>query len=327
MTELAAPRSPRSSLFVDDNRDRFFIITMAHPNKKTSLPFRRFAGNGLLWAAALLANPAWAQAEPAFASALKTRHQALQAALAQNQFQQPIHLSSSENSGELKGEIHAIVPKPLSAVSAALKARQNWCDLLILHLNVKQCRSTPDGGLGLFIGKKYNQPLDDAYKVNFSYKVTAVGDNHLQVQLNAPEGPLGTRDYRIVLEAVPLDEQRTFMRLSYSYGFGLTARMAMKAYLSTVGSDKVGFSIVERESNGAPVYVKGVRGVVERNTMRYFLAIDSYLNAQSLPPAQQPERRLHNWFAATERYPKQLHEVDEKQYLEMKRQEIKRQQP
>jgi hypothetical protein len=70
-----------------------------------------------------------------------------------------------------------------------------------------------------------------------------------------------------------------------------------------------------------------MRGVIERNTMRYYLAIDAYLDSLSAPPAQQVERRLKTWFAATERYPRQLHEIEEAEYLAMKRKEIRAQSP
>lgn len=69
-----------------------------------------------------------------------------------------------------------------------------------------------------------------------------------------------------------------------------------------------------------------MRGAIERNTMRYYLAIEAYLGSLSLPPAQQQEYRLTNWFAATERYP-QLYEITRQQYLSMKRDELKQTPP
>ena len=38
------------------------------------------------------------------------------------------------------------------------------------------------------------------------------------------------------------------------------------------------------------------------------------------------ERRLREWYAGTERYPVQLHEMDREAYLAMKRKEIQHQQ-
>jgi hypothetical protein len=69
-----------------------------------------------------------------------------------------------------------------------------------------------------------------------------------------------------------------------------------------------------------------MRGVVERNTMRYYLAIEAYLGALSLPPAQQFERRLADWHAGIERYPRQLHELTLGEYLDLKRAQALRQQ-
>ena len=96
----------------------------------------------------------------------------------------------------------------LATVGAALNSPGNWCDILILHLNTKYCRASTAGKgvvLNVSIGKKYDQPLDEAYRVAFAYRVAAQTPNYLQVKLNADEGPLSTRNYRIVLEAIPLE--------------------------------------------------------------------------------------------------------------------------
>jgi len=288
---------------------------------------KRRTALGLLLAG-LTAGTALAQtpAESAPAAALRARHASLQATLARNAFQRPLHLSSNQAANSLKGEVHAVVAQPYASVGPALQARENWCDILILHLNVKQCRVSPSGGLSINVGKKFDQPLSDTYRVDFGYRVADRGDDHFQIQLNAAEGPLGTRDYRIMIEATPLDSTHTFIHMTYSYAYGMAARMAMQAYLSTLGSDKVGFSTEGRQSDGRPSLVGGVRGVVERNTMRYYLAIEAYLNARSVPPGQQVNKRLRDWFAATERYARQLHEVDEATYLDMKLKEVRRQQ-
>ena len=100
----------------------------------------------------------------------------------------------------------------------------------------------------------------------------------------------------------------------------------MRVYLGTSGRDKVGFSRVAGEQDGEPRYIGGMRGLVERNTMRYYLAIEAYLGALSAPPAQRVEKSLRDWFAAAERFPRQLHEMDLGNYLAMKRREYSRQQ-
>ena len=263
------------------------------------------------------------------AASLKSRHAALRGELASNQFQRPLYLESNQTPGGLKGSIYALVEQPFAVVGPALQGMDPWCDILILHLNVKSCRaSTSRAGdtLSLNIGRKFDQPLADAYLVEFLYKVVAARPDYLQIVLNAEAGPLGTSRYRIVLEVAELDAKRSFLHMSYSYAYGLLARAAMQGYLATVGRDKVGFSIIGSTRTGQPVYIGSMRGVVERNTMRYYLAIEAFLGALSAPASEQLEKRLSDWYAGIERYPVQLHDLERGVYLEMKRKEIQRQQ-
>jgi hypothetical protein len=221
----------------------------------------------VLAAACLLlagAAPIHAQELPA-ATALRARHAALQAELAHNAFGRPLHLNSEQVAGDLSGDIHAVVAHPFARLNAAFEAADNWCDILILHINIKQCRSSgvsPAGKLIVYIGSKRPQPLETAQRIVFDFRVRADSADYLRVELLADQGPLSTRRFRIVLEAVPLDAGRSFIHLSYAYSYGLTARLAMQGYLGTVGSGKVGFSIVGRTSDGQPIYVGDVRGVV-----------------------------------------------------------------
>ncbi len=261
------------------------------------------------------------------AATLKARHAALQDKFANNQFGRPLVLESTQTADDLKGDVYAVVEHPFAMVEQALQSADHWCDILILHLNVKRCRSssgTPKT-LSLYVGRKFDQPIEDAYQLAFAYRVVAAGPDYLQVQLSAPDGPLSTKNYRIQVEAAPIDVNRTVVHMSYAYGYGFTAKMAMQTYLATIGSAKVGFTILDRK-DGKPVYQAGVLGLLERNTMRYYLAIDAYLSAYSLPPAEQAERRIREWYASTERYAAQLHEMDEAEYLDMKRKELRRQQ-
>lgn len=261
------------------------------------------------------------------AQALRARHAALRAQLADNPFGRPLHVESSESSGQHKGAIYAVIEQPFKQVGAALRRAAQWCDVLIVQANVKNCEASQGGAetLSIFVGRKAADSLDRAYRVDFGYEVPAAGADYLRVALNAPKGPLGTTDYRIRLEAAPLDQKRTFLHLAYSYTLHGAARMGMNMYLATGGRDKVGFSIVKRTPEGQPVYVGGVRGVVERNTMRYYLALEAYLGTLDAPVAERMEKRLRAYYAGLERYPRQLHELELAEYLELKRRDINRQ--
>ena len=238
-------------------------------------------------------------------------------------FQRPLIIESVEGANSATGEVYAIVNYPFNRVNKALKDPENWCDIMILHQNTKFCKASGDGHkaeLKMLIGKKVAQELDDAHKVDLQYHLTRSDTSFLAVQLDAESGPLGTKNYKVLLEAIPINSKQTFLHFTYSYGYGLAGNVAIKAYLASAGRNKVGFSPNEEGSG----YIGGVRGMVERNTMRYYLAIDSFLGALPLPQDKQLSKRLQDWYAATERYPRQLHEITSNAYLAMKREEVRR---
>ncbi|MEP7302273.1 MAG: hypothetical protein ABI699_12150 [Caldimonas sp.] len=285
---------------------------------------RVFSGLAWLLVAALLL-PVVATAQDA--GSLRGKHASLRDKFATNQFGRPLVIESVQSAGDLRGDVYSIVEHPYATVQQALQSIDHWCDILILHLNVKRCRAN-DGKkmLALNVGRKFDQPIEDAYELEFAWKLAASSPDHLMVQLSADEGPLSTRNYRIQVEAIPIDAKKSVIHMSYAYGYGFAAKMAMQTYLATLGRSKVGFTITGRNAEGQPVHIGGVLGLLERNTMRYYLAIDAYLSAYSLPHGEQFEKRIRDWYASTERYAAQLHEMEQADYLDMKRKEMRRQQ-
>jgi hypothetical protein len=279
--------------------------------------------------AASFACAAMARSDVDSAATLRAKYASLDQQLRQNQFKRPLALASAETPDRLKGDIYAIVEHPFGAVSAGLSNPDHWCDVMLLHISTKYCHAVVGASgttLRVNIGKKTPEELAAAARVEFNYKVTTATPEYIEITLNAKDGPLGTSDYRIQLEAVALPNARTFLHLTYSYAMNFAGRLAMQTYLGTIGANKVGFTVIGKLADGQPDYVGGVRGLVERNTMRYYLAIDSFLEATRAPAAAQLEQRLQSWFTAVERYPRQLHEMDRAAYLEMKRAENLRQQ-
>ena len=279
--------------------------------------------------AALAAASGWAAiatAEKAGnpASVLRDRYEQVRQRLEKSPYGRPLWLDSRELARELQGDAYTIVGHNFNKVAAAMAPLANWCELLILPVNTKHCESSPvnEGGkLAVFVGRKNETPLDKTYRLDFDYALATRTRDYFQVVLTCEDGPLGTRNYRIVLEATPIDEQRTFIHLRYSYAYGTMSKMAMQAYLATLGASKVGFTTEE----GGQL-VKGMRGVMERNTMRYALAIEAYLASLDAPQHARVSKRLNDWFSSTERYPRQLGEddMDRTRYLAMKQREYAR---
>ncbi|MBE7366370.1 hypothetical protein [Ramlibacter pallidus] len=262
-----------------------------------------------LGAASLLA----LSALPAHAdsAALRARHAELSEQLRNNSFGRQMHIDSAESSNTLQGDVYAVLDHPYEKVKQALQDPAAWCDIMLLPFNTKGCQASGNQ-LAVRIARKPDQPVDQAFPIAFNFQNVAAGADFLEARLNAGQGPFGTRDYRISAEAVPLENGKTFMHMRYSYGFGGAGRFAMQAYLATAGANKVGFT------------TNGVRGAVERNAMRYYLAIDAYLDTMDAPAAQRVERRINNWFSGTERYPRQLREMDRASYVALKRQDYGR---
>jgi hypothetical protein len=259
---------------------------------------------------------------------LRSQYKALKDKLSDNAFKRPIVLNSSESNEHLEGEIYAVLDYPFAKVNDAMNNPEHWCDALILHINVKYCRAVSENNttiLNVNLGKKYEQPLIDTYKTKFSYKSITSANDYFSIALRTKEGPLSTRDYHIWVEATPLNNKQTFLHFTYAYSFGVAGRLAMDGYLATIGRDKVGFTTESKQANNSLDYIKGPRAVVERNTMRYYLALDAYLAALNETPENQFEKRLKTWFDNTELYAKQLHEVERTEYFSMKRIEAERQ--
>lgn len=271
-------------------------------------------------AAAVLAGLGLMAAAQSFAGDagdLQRRYGELRERLERSPFGRPVHLDSREMDGVLRGDVHALVRHPFAKVRDSLGEARQWCGVLTLPFNVQKCEARGDA-LSVFIGRKPDSPPEEATRLDLRFSVLERGEDLLRVQLAAPAGPAGTRDYRIVFEAVPIAAGGTFVHLGYGYGHGVLSRMAIRAYLATSGADKVGFSIEGRDAQGNPRLIGGMRGILERNTMRYFLAIEAFLDSLDAPQASRHRARLEKWFAAVDRYPRQLREMSLERYLALK---------
>ena len=276
-----------------------------------------------LLASALCAMGTNAAESPASAeTALRAALDGLRPKLANSEFGRPISLVSGETANGLKGDIHGILDYPIAAISAALSKPDHWCDVLLVHLNNRACRIvTGRNGpmVELSVVRRYDQAIDKAFQLAFAFQPVAVGRNYFSAELMADAGPFGTSNYRIRIEALALDATRSFLHFGYSYEHTTVTKMATQANLATFGRGKVGFTVLRKPASGATEFIGGMLGLVERNAMRYFLAVDAYLSSAGSGASDAFEKRLEHWFQATEKYPRQLREVDWTTYLELKR--------
>lgn len=255
---------------------------------------------------------------------LLARYAAIEAKLKSNKFGAPIYLESSEQKGSSRVDVYGVFDHGFKVVRQALQSPANWCDIMPTHINIKACtydESDNEWRLTLYSGRKFYQPPADAFRLILKFHLAEQQADHLAIALTADHGPLGTTDHQMTMEATPLGPEKSFVHFGYSYRYGMSARVAIKTYLATLGREKVGFSTSTSRKTGRPVPIQGVRGSVERNAVRYYLAILTYLDALRLPAARRFEERIARWYTLTARYPRQLYEMPREEYLAMKKRE------
>jgi len=245
-----------------------------------------------------------------------------------NNFGFPLFLESFERGDRVHVDVYGIFDYPFSIVVNVLKVPANWCDIVSLHPNVKACTFKELPGtwrLTFYMGRKVYQHPADTRQVLYRYRNVDQRQGYLDIILDADEGPFGTKDHRMRFEALPLDDGRTFVHVSYEYNSSIALRLAEKVYFATLGLGKVGFTVTGTDINGNPVYIGGARGAVERNAVRYYFAIQSVMNTLRYPEKSRFSMRISEWYDLTSRYRKQLFDLDKNDYLAFKTKEHKNQ--
>ncbi len=278
----------------------------------------------VLVVAGAFAAPAPARATAVDAATLRARHAALQPALRDNPFGEPLAIVSKELPDHVEGEVYAELPHAFDVATAAFRTPVAVCELLFLHLNVHGCTPHDDGTIDVLAGPKKSGGAGMTALMHYTLLNELDTPDQLRVVMTAPTGPLSTRDYRIVFEAIGLENGRSFVHFGYSHATGLLARMAMQTYLATAGREKIGFTVTGRDAEGRPQYVKGERGSLERNVMRYYLALRAHCEERGGTPEVRQQARLRRWFELTERHAAQLHEYSLEEYLDEKRRDLAR---
>lgn len=248
---------------------------------------------------------------------LQTYHR-LEAQLKDSAFGLPLVLRSEVKKQRVSGKAYAVLATPFADLRRSFDSRAQWCALAILHVNIKACTYDRQH-IKFYVGRKEYQPPGAAFELRYRFHSLTQAADQLHIQLKAAKGPFDTENYDIELQAVAIDAEHSFIYFRYQYDVGWIARAAMKTYLATLGRNKVGFTTLRHDEDGKPVYIRGIHGVIERNVMRYVLAIQAMLEAKT------PQQRFERWYTLTEHYPRQLVELSRKEYLDNKEHEYRNQ--
>lgn len=231
-------------------------------------------------------------------------------------------VETGTHDGLLLGDVYAILDHPYGKVTEALRDARNWCDIVPLHLNMKACTTRPlhaGTRLTLYAGRKSYQSPGQARALDYTYRVQTLESEYFSASLTATKADADSPP--VTLEVMPLGGKQSLIHVRYAWRTPLWLRVASDGYFATVGARKVGFSATGTGPHGVPEYVGGMHGAVERNALRYYLALDAYFSTDHTPETGRFDQRLNHWFDLTERYPAQLHEMDKDDYLRAKHKE------
>ena len=233
-------------------------------------------------------------------------------------FLESLQVTSEEKAGRLSAQVAGTLPVDFKTLADVLENPASWCEFIPLNFNVKACLFK-EGELQIYISRKFYDPPENAHLLRYRFERVVREEGRLLMVLTCKNGPAGTKDFRLELEARPAPAGSE-LRLVSSHRQSLISRVATNAYLSSSGRHKIGFSVTGEDGNGRPVYVKGIKAMVERTVVRYFFALSAYLETGELPPQERFAARLNTWFSQSEKFP-QLQEMPREQYIQAKMKE------
>lgn len=237
----------------------------------------------------------------------------------------PIHARIDATEGVVESDILTVVAHPPARVATLLASARGWCEFALLHHNVKACVEEPAAADGqrlvFYAGTRHYQPVEASRPLRYTLRVERDRGGLLSARLSPLPGPADGGDGMALVEVVGLDDARTGIRVRFRETLGAGTRLLAAGYFATFGRDKVGFTVTGADAHGRPTYVGGLAGAIERNAVRYFLALETTLAARRDADATT-ERRLSDWFARTERHARQLHEMDWAEYRDIKLREL-----
>jgi len=267
-------------------------------------------------------------AQSSYNQNLQKKYQEIEKQLFEHSSGLPIYIESFDENNILKGDVYSILSHPFSRISDVLIESKNWCDISLLHLNIKACTFKKGENIQtitFYSGRKFYQPPKDAFVLEYQFQVIENQSNYLKILFTADTGPIDTSDYRMELEAMPVKGNKTFFRFSYTYKYGLATQAAMEAYFGTLGRNKIGFSIIKQDKDYNPEYIDGTRGAIERNSVRYYFAILAYMDTLKFPEKNRFEQRIQLWYSLTDRLRDQLFELPREDYISCKKLELQNQ--
>ena len=232
------------------------------------------------------------------------------AATAATPFGNPLSWSDDQNHYRVGTET-VLRDQDWQTVRQRLRDPLTWCRIGALVPDVRDCRietgADPSAQVVLSLRSGGG---DEPQNVAHELTISETG-GVLEIRMRAPQAPLGVTDAGLDLQARNT-ANGVALTLAYGYRSSLRSRLMTRAYLSTTGRNRPGISYTLTDDGGRE-YVDGLRALIERNAMRYFLAVLAALKHDGPAAAE-------TWYDLAATYTADLPEQDRDDYLDSRRQ-------
>ena len=150
---------------------------------------------------------------PAGREFLVNKYHKIEKQLDRNTLAIPIHVESSVTKNASRVDIYGTIRYPFDLIKNELLVPTNWCEIVLPDPDIRACtyeKMHDTWLLNIYNVDEFTKPLEDAYQMNFVYRVSELQPFYFDIALTAHEGPSHTKDHEFGFEATPLNEDTAF---------------------------------------------------------------------------------------------------------------------
>lgn len=214
---------------------------------------------------------------------------------------------SDENGYSVTGYTEIPLEDGWEHVHRKLKNPVTWCRISLLVPDVRACQINEGEKTAIILSLR-SGGTEGVREIEHKFRVDKMGPQWIHVVFRADRAAMGVRDAGL---SVVARQGATGVELELEYGLhpSIRSRLATSAYLVGEAGKRPGISY-SISSDGIREYVTGVRALMERNAMRYFLAVLATLETDD------PVSAVDAWYEMASRYKADLPEQNKDDYAE-----------
>ena len=220
-----------------------------------------------------------------------------------------IPLGWSDDNGRYRVTAHTEIATAdgWKSIRGALESAATWCRVSLLVPDVRGCQVN-EGEQTVITLSLRSGGTEAVREIEHVLRVDNMDPQLIHVVFRADRAAMGVREAGL---SVVARQGTTGVELELEYGLrpSIRSRLATSAYLAGKADNRPGISY-STSSDGTREYVTGLRALIERNAMRYFLALLATLETNNLAST------IDAWYDMASRYKADLPEQNKEEYTE-----------